>query len=161
MELVFVVDADTSFRAALARLFDAEGLAVRPCARVEEALAYPRDGVTACLVVDLSRGSDPEQEVGSALGRMAEAVPIVAIGASDDVRTLRLARRIGARVFFRKPIDGSALVDAVRWALHLEVADDSKRAYPAPGAAGATGPNDDGADAAGRPNRTGNRSPLE
>jgi FixJ family two-component response regulator len=120
MELVFVVEGDRSVREALVRLFDSEGLAVRACVRVDEMLSVGAVEVPACAVVDLSRARTWTPGQRRALAGRHPSMPIVAIGVSDDLQTRRIARRIGAQVFFRKPIDGTALVDAVRWALRTE-----------------------------------------
>ena len=39
------------------------------------------------------------------------------ISASDDAQTREHARELGAIVFFRKPVDDQALLDAIRWAI--------------------------------------------
>ena len=44
-------------------------------------------------------------------------VPVIVISASDDVQTREHARELGAVVFFRKPVDDYALLDAIWWAL--------------------------------------------
>ncbi len=44
-------------------------------------------------------------------------MPVIAISASDDSQTRELAKRLGAAAFFRKPIDGQALLDAIWWAI--------------------------------------------
>jgi DNA-binding response OmpR family regulator len=75
---------------------------------------------------------------------LGAGVPIVAIGASDDPQARRLARRIGAQVFFRKPIDGSALVDAVHWALRVEGSAGPAGTSGAPGAGDRTDPSPGG-----------------
>jgi CheY-like chemotaxis protein len=44
-------------------------------------------------------------------------LPIIAVAASDDPETKANARKMKAVAFFRKPVDGPALIDAIRWAL--------------------------------------------
>jgi len=46
---------------------------------------------------------------------MAATLPIIALSASDDPRTRRMARELGAQAFFRKPVDASALLDSIDW----------------------------------------------
>ena len=36
--------------------------------------------------------------------------------AFDDAETRERARKLGAVAFFRKPVDGQALIDAIHWA---------------------------------------------
>jgi FixJ family two-component response regulator len=44
-------------------------------------------------------------------------LPIIVVTADDDAETRRKALRMKAAGFFRKPVDGTALLDAIRWAL--------------------------------------------
>ena len=44
-------------------------------------------------------------------------LPVIAISASDDAETIKLARELGSRFFLRKPVDDQALIDAIHWIL--------------------------------------------
>jgi DNA-binding response OmpR family regulator len=44
------------------------------------------------------------------------------MSARDDDGTRRLARDLGAQAFFRKPVDGAALVDAIAWVTRADAA---------------------------------------
>ena len=35
----------------------------------------------------------------------------------DDAETRERARKLGAAAFFRKPVDGQALIDSIHWAM--------------------------------------------
>ena len=117
MKLVFLVEGDRSLRQALARVLDAEGLAVRPCERVEELLRVVPCTTPACAVVGFAGARGWSPELRRALAGVASSIPIIAIDGSDEAGVRRIARRIGAQAYFRSPIDGTALVDAVLWAL--------------------------------------------
>ena len=43
-------------------------------------------------------------------------LPIIIISADDSDDTRLIARKVGAVGFFRKPVDGTALLDAIKWA---------------------------------------------
>jgi DNA-binding response OmpR family regulator len=43
-------------------------------------------------------------------------LPVIAVSARDDEEARRAARDLGAQFFFRKPVDGQALLDAIHWA---------------------------------------------
>lgn len=120
MNAVFVVDADPSVREALARVIVSDGLAVRACCSVDEVLQLWGGAPDSCALIDcsLARGWSPRAQ--SRLRAVSGALPIIAIAAVDAVGTRRVARRVGAQAFFRKPVDADALLDAIRWALHAE-----------------------------------------
>ena len=45
--------------------------------------------------------------------------PVIAIFAFDDAETRERARKHGATAFFRKPVDGQVLIDAIHWAMGI------------------------------------------
>jgi CheY-like chemotaxis protein len=44
-------------------------------------------------------------------------IPVIAVSAHDDANTRERARELGAAAFFRKPVDGEVLIDAIKWAM--------------------------------------------
>jgi len=44
-------------------------------------------------------------------------LPIVVVTADDDPETRRKAQEMKAAGFFRKPVDGAALLNAIEWAV--------------------------------------------
>lgn len=113
--VVYVVDADASVRHALARLLEAAGLEARPCESVAAFLARHADDGSACVVLDIA---DPAREPAgwaTRLRREATDVAIIAVSASDGDSARRTARDLGAKAFFRKPVDGAALLDSISW----------------------------------------------
>ena len=42
-------------------------------------------------------------------------LPIIVVTADDNVDTRRIAQEMNAQGFFRKPVDGTALLDAINW----------------------------------------------
>jgi FixJ family two-component response regulator len=47
---------------------------------------------------------------------MGIRIPVITVSAFDDAGTRERARKLGAVAFFRKPVDGQALIDAIHWA---------------------------------------------
>jgi FixJ family two-component response regulator len=44
-------------------------------------------------------------------------LPIIVVTAHDDAETRRNAQKLKATGFFRKPVDGKALLDAIDWSM--------------------------------------------
>ena len=44
-------------------------------------------------------------------------IPVIVVSALDDAETRERARKLRAAAFFRKPVDGQALIDAIHWAM--------------------------------------------
>jgi FixJ family two-component response regulator len=51
------------------------------------------------------------------LASQKRRIPVIAVSAYDDTQTRDIARELGALVFFRKPVDDQALLDAIWWAI--------------------------------------------
>ena len=50
------------------------------------------------------------------LRERALIMPLVAVSVRDDEPVRRKARSLGAKLFLPKPVEGQALVDAIKWA---------------------------------------------
>jgi FixJ family two-component response regulator len=114
---VFVVDADEVARGALMRLLSSEGYDVRPFDGLERFLAAATGASTGCLVLDLGTASAGGADLRRRLDAHAVRLPIVAVSASEGASVRAEARRLGAKAFFRKPVDERTLIDAIDWAL--------------------------------------------
>ena len=44
-------------------------------------------------------------------------IPVIAVSALDDAETRERTWKLGAAAFFRKPVDGRALIDVIHWAM--------------------------------------------
>ena len=116
--LVSVVDDDESVRESLPDLLRQFGFAAEAFSSAEAFLASDVVSETNCLLLDIAMpgmsGPDLQQE----LTRRRQQIPIVFITANADrtVRPRLLAR--GAVECLAKPFSETALLDAVRAALH-------------------------------------------
>ncbi len=115
--MIYVIDDDESVRRALQRLLRSAGLDVKAFSSAKEFLESGDFGERACIVVDVQMrgltGFDLQEELASKGIR----IPVIAVSALDDAKTRERARELGATAFFRKPVDGQALIDAIHWAM--------------------------------------------
>jgi FixJ family two-component response regulator len=118
--VVYVVDADAEVRQAMARLLDAAGLEARPCESFAGMSEHASGDAAGCILLDLSRTTCTEEALRAGLRGRPAAMPIIALSARDDDAARRIARDLGAQAFFRKPVDGAALIDAIAWATRAE-----------------------------------------
>jgi FixJ family two-component response regulator len=118
---VFVVDDDPSARKALARLLRAAGHRVREFASADEFLDAVEPELSGCvMVLDAGMPGLSAEELQAELEAREVEVPIIVITADDAPETRRKAQKMKAAGFFRKPLDGTALLDAIRWARRSE-----------------------------------------
>ena len=114
--MVYLIDDDESVRRSLQGLLRSTGLDVEAFASAEEFLESENLSQRACLVLDIQMpgltGFDLQEKFASKDTR----IPTIVVSALDDAETRERARKLGAAAFFRKPVDGQALIDAIHWA---------------------------------------------
>ena len=116
-QTVYVVDADRSARRGLIRLLIANSLEVRGFPGIGEFLEALGPDTSGCLILDASEPEMLEADLSAKLADRDLSFPIIMITTDNGSDAKRQARRLNAVAFFRKPVDGQALLDAVRWAL--------------------------------------------
>ena len=123
---IFLVDDDSSARKGLARLLHAAGYDVRDFASAKDFLDALGSEASGCLVLDARMSGISNEEVLEELKARNIHLPIIVVTGDDDSETRRKAQKMKAAGFFRKPIDGPALLDAINWALQTNMSDVNK-----------------------------------
>ena len=114
-----IVDADLSIRSGLIRLLRGAGHDARGFASVAEFLDALDPEIPGCLVLDSETIGPTGEELQAGLKVGGKHLPIIMVTAADDDLTRRKARELRAVGLYRKPVDGPALLDAVKWALEV------------------------------------------
>ena len=128
--MIYIVDDDQSVRTNLARLMRSAGFSTRTFASAEEFLASADIIEPGCLLLDVTLPGLSGLQLQAELNKRGVNLPVIAVSARDDSETSGMARRLGARCFFRKPVDDQALIDAIQWATGPET---GKAAQPVNG----------------------------
>ena len=114
---VFVVDHDPSARNGLVRLLSAAGYNVRSYASIKDFLGSLESSVSGCLVLDADVPGTSDNKLLDKLKALNANLSIIIISAQNDRATKGKLWLKNAEGFFRKPIDGTALIDAIEWTL--------------------------------------------
>jgi FixJ family two-component response regulator len=114
---IYIVDDDASARDGLTRFLRASGHEVQPYASVRAFVNQRPLAEKGCLVIDARMLGNfiEERQVASSLE--IDEFPIIIVAAEDDPESRLKAKSLNAAGFFLKPIDGSALQDAIVWAI--------------------------------------------
>jgi len=112
---VFVIDDDPSVRIGIGRLLRTAGYNVRMFSNANEFIGSLNTGESGCLILDVSMPGTLIGELVAEISQISNTIPIIVITADDDKETRKAAQRINAVGFFRKPVDGTALLDAINW----------------------------------------------
>ena len=117
---VFVVDDDSSARNGISRLLRTAGHDVQAFASADDFLSNLDPEVTGCIILDARMPGLSWEELQTELKSRGVRLPIIFVTADDDPETRRKAQKMKATGFFRKPVDGTALLDAIKWAMGSE-----------------------------------------
>lgn len=112
---LYIVESDVAVREGLTRLAASHGFQAKPCASAHAFLLEASSGDAACAVVDISDADLRDTTLRARLTVLALHLPIIALSSRDDPQAQRSARELGARAFFRKPVDAAALLDSIDW----------------------------------------------
>ena len=125
---VFIVDDDTSFLSAAARLLRASGFAVRPFNSAREFLAQLEAETPGCALVDLQMPGMSGLDLQAALARTRNAIPVIFLTAHGDISSTVRAMREGAEDFLEKRTPKEELLEAVRRAIARDLRERAMRA---------------------------------
>jgi two-component system, LuxR family, response regulator FixJ len=110
--VVRVVDDDTAFLVAVARLLRAAGYTVETFESAAELLAS-LDGAGGCVIADLRMPGMDGMELQRALTREAKVLPVIFLTGEGDIPTAVQAMRHGAEDFLTKRAPKEDLLAAV------------------------------------------------
>ena len=116
-QFVFVIDDDKSARNGLARLVRAAGYQVYTFASANDFLITLHPNIIGCVILDSRMPGMSGEELAVKLEIYREKLSIIFVTADDDPAIKAKAKEMGAAGFFRKPVDGTALLDAINWAV--------------------------------------------
>ena len=115
--MIYIVDDDESVRAALLLLMRSADWEAQAFASVEEFLERVSLTRHDCIILDLRMQGMDGFDLLEKLSSGELAVPVIVVSAFDDRQSRERARSMGARAYFRKPVDDQALIDAIQWSL--------------------------------------------
>jgi FixJ family two-component response regulator len=115
--VVHIVDDDTSFRSAIARLLKVSGYEV---ADYESAACFLRtiaDAKPGCLLLDVQMPSFGGLRLQEELAKVSHNWPIIFMTGHGDIPTSVRAIKAGAEDFLSKPVSKETLLEAIERAL--------------------------------------------
>lgn len=114
---VIVIDDDPSVRKGLLRLLSKAGYKVSQFTSLNDFMDDIKPELSGCIVMDLGIPCLSEKDLQAEFKKHGIRLPVIIISADDDSKTRQRAKEMKAIGFFRKPVDGTALIDAIDWAI--------------------------------------------
>ena len=121
-QTIHIVDDDTPFRAATARLLRLRGYAIVEHASAENFLEHVRGGgATGCILLDVSLPGLSGPDLQTRLAELGSRFPIVFLTGHGDVPMTVRAMRAGAEDVLTKPVSQQAWSESIERAFaHYE-----------------------------------------
>jgi FixJ family two-component response regulator len=114
---IYILDYDQSSRKGIARLLHMAGFNVLSFPDVLSFLDKLNPNSSGTLIMDLEIPELLLEKLIKELKCHGANCKIIIISAQDDLVSKKIANDIGAIQFFRKPVDGTALIDSINWSL--------------------------------------------
>lgn len=112
--LVYVVEADTAFRAEIELLLQARGYQTKAYGSADEIIEkMPDRSRTGCIVVDMQTRDAAGPDLFDRLGKAGSNLPVIFLAGKDDVRAGVRAIKAGAEDFFTKPLEREEFIGAI------------------------------------------------
>jgi FixJ family two-component response regulator len=115
---VYIVDDDSSVGQALARLVQSAGMRAQVFLTAAELIGLEQFAEPSCVIADIRMPETSGLELPVLLARQGHRLPVIFVTSYDDDQNRAAAKRVGAAGYFRKPVDGEALLDAIAWAVN-------------------------------------------
>jgi FixJ family two-component response regulator len=113
--MVYIIDDDESVRKALVRLMSSADMESISCSSVDDFLALDVHAEQSCVVADVEVPGTSTLQLPELLAERHLHLPVVFITADDSPHTRSNAKFYGGAAYFRKPVDGQALLDVIAW----------------------------------------------
>lgn len=119
--VIHVVDDDSSFRSAIARLLNAAGYEVALYETSQQLLDRPPTRMSDCILLEVQMPGLSGLQLQDRLSKLGNRLPIVFLSGHADIPTSVRAIKAGAEDFLTKPVTKEHLLESIRRALdHAE-----------------------------------------
>ena len=115
MATIYIIDGDSSARKGLSKLLTVAGYTVQSFEQLDDFLQLNSTKQKACLIMDVWTSDLSGAQLESAFSDNGINIPILFLSARDDRASRKKAVDAKVSGFFRKPVDGPALLDAINW----------------------------------------------
>ena len=113
---IYIVEEDVSARRGLTHLLAAAGHEVKAFSSFEGFFLFEAFDKNACLIMEASMSGLSGTDLLTVFIQKNLKLRVIFLSARDDKESREKALAVKAAGFFRKPVDGSALLDAIDWA---------------------------------------------
>lgn len=114
---IAIVDDEEPVRRALLRLLRSAHYQAEAFDSAASFLESLSEATPHCVILDLQMPKMTGLELQQRLRQLAATLPVIVITAYDEPDTRQRCLALGAGWYFRKPVDGNDLLEAIRLAV--------------------------------------------
>jgi two-component system, LuxR family, response regulator FixJ len=118
--MIYLIDDDKSVRRGFELFFKSEGMDFKSTEGAEDFLSQFKPGKADILVLDLNLPGMNGCDLLDKLRSDGIQIPVIVVTAFDDPQSREFCRMKGVKAYLRKPVDGDALVDTIKYIILSE-----------------------------------------
>jgi FixJ family two-component response regulator len=116
--MVYIIDDDESVRRAFRLLLSSAHIDHKPFSCADDFLSSYKEEEKDLLVLDMNLPGLNGIELLETIQKRKLHLTIVVVTAKDDLKNREYCRQYGVKAYMRKPVDGEALLDIIRYSIH-------------------------------------------
>jgi FixJ family two-component response regulator len=116
--MIHIIDDDVFVRRGFSLLFKSAGLNSDSFGSAEEFLSGFKNGESDIVLLDMHMPGMNGCDFLEYLAKHEIYIPVIVITAYDEPASRECAKRYGAIAYLRKPVDGEALIDLVKYTVN-------------------------------------------
>jgi FixJ family two-component response regulator len=115
--MIYIIEDDVSVSRSFEMFLKSAGLEFKSFRNAESFLTIGKPGQNDLLLIDINLPGMTGLDMLGKLEQQKKNIPAIVITSQDDPKTLESCRKYGVKAFMRKPVDGDALMDLIRYYL--------------------------------------------
>ena len=113
--MIYLIDDDKSVRRAFELFLKSAGLEFQSFESANKFISFFRSGPKDILILDLNLPGMSGYDLLKKLKQDGILIPVIVVTAFDDPQSREYCREYGVKEYLRKPVDGEALVDMIKY----------------------------------------------
>ena len=113
--MIYLIDDDKSIRRAFELFLKSAGMEYISYESATEFLSVFKPGQQDIIVLDLNLPGISGCDLLKKLDQAGLHFPVIVVTAFDDPQSRETCRQFGVKAYLRKPLDGEALIDIIKY----------------------------------------------
>jgi FixJ family two-component response regulator len=121
--MIYLIDDDKSVRRGFELFLKSAGMAYESIESAEDFLSRFNPGKGDLIILDISLPGMNGCDLLKRFNETAVHIPVVVVTSFDEPSSREACRKYGVKAFLRKPVDGEALIDIIKYNLPQLISD--------------------------------------